>query len=413
MKISKSTLGWMFYDFANSAFTTVIVSVVYNSYFQKVVVNGAEGYAQRLWGLAVGLSMTLVAVTAPFLGAVADFSRSKKKMLFFFAWTTAAATSLLYFVRAGDVLAGMLIFMVANYAFNSANVFYDAFLPELSTPQDIGKISGYGWALGYVGGLLSLILSLLLIKYDVRLVFPMIGLHIFLFSLITFFLLKEVRKPSKRTNYLKISISRISYTIKHIRRLPDLLIFLLSYFFYNDGIYTVIVFATPFGMTRFGMGVNEMITYFILAQFTSVLGAAFFGWLTDRFNVKSSLSWSLLIWLGVIIWAYFCKSVTEYYFVGLLAGLAIGSSQANSRTMLSLLTPKDKQAEFFGFFTLTGRLSSIFGPILYGWIAMRTGSLRLAILSLACFFILGWLLLQFVSLSKGISRSSLLSLEES
>ena len=241
----------------------------------------------------------------------------------------------------------------------------------------------------------------------------MIGLHIFLFSLITFFLLKEVRKPSKRTNYLKISISRISYTIKHIRRLPDLLIFLLSYFFYNDGIYTVIVFATPFGMTRFGMGVNEMITYFILAQFTSVLGAAFFGWLTDRFNVKSSLSWSLLIWLGVIIWAYFCKSVTEYYFVGLLAGLAIGSSQANSRTMLSLLTPKDKQAEFFGFFTLTGRLSSIFGPILYGWIAMRTGSLRLAILSLACFFILGWLLLQFVSLSKGISRSSLLSLEES
>lgn len=413
MKISKSTLGWMFYDFANSAFTTVIVSVVYNSYFQKVVVNGAEGYAERLWGLAVGLSMTLVAITAPFLGAVADFSRSKKKLLFFFAWITAAATSLLYFVQKGDVLAGMLIFMVANYAFNSANVFYDAFLPELSTPQDIGKISGYGWALGYVGGLLSLILSLLLIKYDVRLVFPMIGMHIFLFSLITFFLLKEVHRPSKRTNYLKISISRISYTIKHIRRLPDLLIFLLSYFFYNDGIYTVIVFATPFGMTRFGMGVNEMITYFILAQFTSVLGAAFFGWLTDRFNVKSSLSWSLLIWLGVIVWAYFCKSVTEYYFVGLLAGLAIGSSQANSRTMLSLLTPKDKQAEFFGFFTLTGRLSSIFGPILYGWIAMRTGSLRLAILSLACFFILGWLLLQFVSLSKGISRSSLLSLEES
>jgi len=167
----------------------------------------------------------------------------------------------------------------------------------------------------------------------------MIGLHIFLFSLITFFLLKEVRRPYKRANYLKISISRISHTIRHIRRLPDLLIFLLSYFFYNDGIYTVIVFAASFGEKSFGMGMGEMIIYFILAQFTSVLGAAFFGWLTDRFNVKSSLSWSLLIWLGVIVWAVFCKSVTEYYFVGLLAGLAIGSSQANSRTMLSLLTP--------------------------------------------------------------------------
>lgn len=412
MKLPKSTVGWMFYDFANSAFTTVIVSVVYNFYFQQNVALGPQGYGERLWGLAVGLSMTLVAITAPILGAVADYSRGKKRMLFFFAWLTVIFTSLLYFVQRGDVLMGMLFFIVANYSFNSANVFYDAFLPELSSAADIGKVSGYGWAFGYLGGLLSLVISLLLVKINVRLVFPMIGLHIFIFSLITLFLLREVRRPSKRTNYLRVAKNRITFSLSHMKNLPNLLKYLLSYFVYNDGIYTVIVFATPFGMKRFGMTVQNMIVYFILAQFTSVIGAAFFGWLTDKLNVKASLSWSLLIWIAVIIWAYFCRSATEYYCVGLLAGLAIGSSQANSRTMLSVLTPKERQAEFFGFFTLTGRLSSIFGPILYGWIALRTGNLRLAILSLLGFFVLGWLVLQSVSLKEGMAQSLILNDKE-
>lgn len=412
VKLPKSTIGWMFYDFANSAFTTVIVSVVYNFYFKQSVAVGPQGYGERMWGLAVGLSMTLVALTAPILGAVADFSRSKKKLLFFFAWVTIIFTSLLYFVKQGDILSGMLFFIIANYGFNSANVFYDAFLPELSTPADIGQVSGYGWALGYLGGLLSLLASLALVKINVRYVFPMIGLHIFVWSLVTLFLLKEVHRPSRRTNYLKVAWQRVSFSLRHIARLPHLLRYLLSYFIYNDGIYTVIVFATPFGMERFGMNVQQMIVYFILAQFTSILGAALFGWLTDRFNVKSSLSWSLLIWIAVIIWAYFCRSATEYYFVGLLAGLAIGSSQANSRTMLSVLTPVSRQAEFFGFFTLTGRLSSIFGPILYGWIALRTGNLRLAILSLLAFFLLGWAALQFVSLSRGIAQKQVLDTKE-
>jgi UMF1 family MFS transporter len=399
----------MFYDFANSAFTTVIVSVVYNFYFKQQVAGGQAGYGEHLWGLAVGLSMTMVALTAPFLGAVADFSRSKKKMLFIFTYMTIVFTGLLYFVGKGDVFTGILFFILANYSFNSGNVFYDAFLPELSTPRDIGKVSGYGWAFGYVGGLVSLLLSLLLVKFNVRYVFPMISLHFLVFSLVTFILLKEVHRPSKRTNYLRVARDRIAFSLKNIYRLPQLLRYILSYFVYNDGITTVIVFATPYGMERFGMSVQDMILYFILAQFTSILGAAAFGWLTDRLNVKTSLSLSLLIWIGVVVWAFFCQSATEYYFVGLTAGLAIGSSQSNSRTMLSLLTPKSRQAEFFGFYTLTGRLSSIIGPILYGWIALRTGNLRLAILSLMAFFVLGWILLQSVSVSRGIRQSEALN----
>ncbi len=167
----------------------------------------------------------------------------------------------------------------------------------------------------------------------------------------------------------------------------------------------MIVFASVYGNQRFGMSTTQMITYFILAQFTSILGAALFGWLTDRMNVKVSLSISLLIWIGVVIWAFFCRTATEYYYVGLVAGLAIGSSQANSRTMLSMLTPVNRQAEFFGFYTLTGRLSSIIGPIIYGWIAHETGDIRYSILSLVLFFILGFIALQGVRLEEGKAQA--------
>jgi UMF1 family MFS transporter len=405
MKLSKSTWGWMFYDFANSAFTTIIVSVVYSAYFIGTVVQGDPGYGEMLWGRAIGISMTLVAISAPFLGAAADYSRGKKRMLFLNCWLTVVFTALLWFVGPGDVTKGMIFFIIANFGFNSANVFYDAFLPEVSTPETIGKVSGYGWAFGYVGGLLSLLASLVLLKINVRLIFPMIALHHFVFSLFTFFWLKEPKRPVQRSNYFKIGFNRVWWSMKNLRKLPNLLRFIISYFVYNDGITTVIVFASIYGITRFGMTTQDMIIYFILAQFTSIAGSAIFGKLTDATNTKTSLSLSILIWITVVVWAFFCKSATEYYFVGLLAGLAIGSSQANSRTMLSQLTPLNKQAEFFGFYTLTGRISSIFGPILYGWIAHKTGDIRYSILSLLLFFVVGWILLQTVSLEEGIKQA--------
>ncbi|MCB5258975.1 MAG: MFS transporter [Candidatus Cloacimonetes bacterium] len=403
MKFSKQILGWMMYDFANSAFTTIIVTVVYSVYFMQQVVGGDPGYAEMLWGRAIGISMTLVAISAPILGAVADYSRSKKKFLFFNCYLTVIFTALLYFVGPGDISKGMIFFIIANFGFNSANVFYDAFLPEITGYENMGKVSGFGWALGYLGGLLSLILSLILIRYDVRWVFPMIAVHFFIFSLFTFFWLKEVQRPSKRTNYYKVAAKRVISSIKNLRKFPQLLKFMLSYFIYNDGITTVIVFASIYGITRFGMNTKDMLLYFIIAQFTSILGSALFGWLTDLKGVRLSLSISISIWIVVVVWAYFCSSATEYYFVGLLAGMAIGSSQANSRTMLSMLTPKAREAEFFGFYTLTGRLSSIIGPILYGWIAHKTGDIRNSILSLMFFFMVGFLILQFVDPKKGIT----------
>jgi len=395
----------MFYDFANSAFTTIIVSVVYSAYFIKAVVIGDEGYGEMLWGRAVAISMTLVAITAPVFGAIADYSRAKKKFLFYNCYLTIIFTSLLFFVRQGDVIMGMIFFIIANFGFNSANVFYDAFLPEITSQKDIGKTSGYGWAWGYVGGLVSLVSSLILLKLSdayVVYIFPMIGLHLFAYSMVTFIWLREVRKPSKRTNYFRVAYQRIRFSVSNIRRLPELFRYMISYLIYNSGIYTVILFAAIYGINRFGMSMQDMIFYFIFAQFSSILGSVLFGRFADKASVKDSLSISLLIWILVVIWAFFCQSALEYYFVGFLAGLAIGSSQANSRTMLSILTPRSKQAEFFGFYTLTGRLSSIFGPLLYGSIAYFSGSIRFAILSLIIFFISGWVILNTVKIKQGI-----------
>ena len=174
MKMNKNIFGWIFYDFANSSFTTIIVTVIYSVYFKDVVVGGGE-FATALWGWAVSISMILVAISSPILGAVADYSRSKKKFLFINCYLCVIFTSLLYFVRKGDVAMGVIFFVIANYGFSCGNVFYNAFLPEISTQSNIGKISGFGWGVGYLGGLVSLFLALALLKIDVKLVFPMVG----------------------------------------------------------------------------------------------------------------------------------------------------------------------------------------------------------------------------------------------
>ncbi len=396
----------MFYDFANSAFTTVMVTVVFSVFFVNSIAAGRPEGGEWYWSLAVSISMTLAAIAAPILGAMADYSHSKKKFLFVFTYLTIASTSLLFFAGKGDYILGMILFIIANFSFNSALVFYDAFLPEVSTPETIGKISGLGWGLGYLGGLVSLLVALLLVnKRAYRWIWPMNAAHIFLFSLLTFILLKEKKVATPKTNYLKVAVNRIVFSLKHIRKMPDLLSYLFSYFLYNVGIYTVIAFAAIYGGNQFKMSQQSLIIFFIIAQVTSVIGAVAFGWLSDKYNVRLSLSVSILVWIGVVAWAFFCTSAMEYYALGLVAGLAIGSSQANSRTMLSILTPLDRQAEFFGFYTLVGRISAIVGPFVYGNLTRVTGNQRYAIVSLGAFFILGWFILQKVNLERGKSLS--------
>ncbi len=401
MKLNKNIFGWIMYDFANSSYTTIIVTVIYSVYFKNIVVNQGE-LGTALWGRAISISMLMVAISAPIFGAVADYSRAKKKFLFYFCYLTVIFTGLLYFVQAGNVFTGMLFFIIANFGFNNGNVFYNALLPDVAPRNEIGRISGLGWAVGYIGGLLSLFLILPLVHNDwVRLVFPTIAAFFGIFAIPTFILLQEVKKSSKRTNYFKVAYKRIKNSVKNISNFKELIKFIVSYLIYNDGIIIVISFAAIYGATRFGMDEKELITYFIIANVSSIFGALIFGYILDKIGAKKTISITLIVWIMVIIAAFLSRDLKEFYYVGILAGIAIGSSQSSSRTMMVLLTPNDKMAEFFGFYSVTGRIASILGPLVYGEIARITGDQRWAILSVLIFFVTGFILLQFVDEKRG------------
>lgn len=401
MKLNKNISGWLMYDFANSSFTTIIVTVIYSKYFVQTVVNkGNIGTA--LWGRAIAISMLLVALSAPIFGAVADFSRAKKKFLFYNTYITIIFTALLYFVRAGDVTKGMIFFILANFGFNSANVFYNSLLPDIARSQDYGKVSGLGWGVGYIGGLLSLILVLPLVKAGkVVLVFPAVALFFFVFSLFTFFWVKEVKRASRRTNYFKTAFSRIHNSLVNIKKFRELLKFIISYLIYNDAIVVVISFAALYGAEHFGMTSQQLILYFIIANISSMIGAFIFGYILDKIGAKRTISITLIIWMIVIIGALMAKNIKQFYIVGLIAGIAIGSSQSASRTMLALLTPKEKIAEFFGFYSFSGKMAAIIGPLLYGEVARITSSQKYSLIAISMFFIGGFILLQFVNENKG------------
>ncbi|MCF7793002.1 MAG: MFS transporter [Candidatus Cloacimonetes bacterium] len=412
MKMNRNIFGWIMYDFANSSFTTIIVTVIYSVFFKEVVVNQGE-LGTAMWGRAVSISMLLVAVSAPIFGAVADFSRAKKRFLFFNCYLTVIFTALLYFVRAGDIFTGMLFFIIANFGFNSGNVFYNALLPDVTNRENMGKVSGWGWAVGYIGGMISLLIVLPLVHNKwTPLVFPTVAAFFGIFAIPTFILLKEIRKPSKRTNYFKTAFKRIHRSLKSLRNFRELLKFIISYLIYNDGIIIVISFAAIYGSTRFDMSSKQLINYFIIANITSMIGAFTFGYVLDKIGAKKTITITLLIWIAVVIWAFLCKSINEFYLVGILAGIAIGSSQSSSRSMLALLTPKDKMAEFFGFYSVTGRIASILGPLVYGEISRITGDQRWAILSVLFFFIFGAIILQTVNEKKGQTAALSWQIEE-
>jgi MFS transporter, UMF1 family len=396
---------WTLFDFANTSFSVMVVAVGYSLYFKEIVAGGS-GRGDLLWGIAVSLSMLLTALIAPVLGAAADFSSRRKRFLFGFTIVSIVCTALLYFVHAGMILTGMALFILANIGFEGGLVFYDAFLPNLTTERSYGRVSGYGFAMGYVGSLVTLLIAMPLYAggfvetnlTNVRLSFIIAAVIFLLFSAPLFIFLRDHKSTFQyKVSYIKAGIQRVNETVKHLRNYKNVARFLLAFFIYNDGILTVISFASIFATQTLNFTLQEVLLLFAVVQAAGIIGSLIFGVVTDKIGAKKTININLILWMVVAAAAYFVQSKEMFFVIGVVAGSSMGASQAASRSLMAQLTPKEREAEFFGFFDgLCGKASAVVGTFLFGLISYITGNQRVSVLSVGLFFIVGFILLQSV-----------------
>ncbi len=354
--------------------------------------------------------MFLVALSSPVLGAVADLSMHKKHFVFVYSMICIISTTLLYFPQPGMIAESMILFILANFGFEGALVFYNGFLPAISTSRNVGKISGYGFALGYIGALFALLIALHFAseantQKDITLMAPSFiwaAAFFFIFSLPFFFFVHEPKTGShqKISGYFKIGYQRTRNTIKKIKQYRNLTRFLLAYFVYIDGVNTVIFFGALFASDTLGFSMQEVIVFFAILQVSAIAGSFYFGWLTDRIGPGSTVKITLIMWVGVTIGAFFSTGTFSFYVVGIVAGAAMGAIQAASRALMALFIPKGMEAEFYGFYALMGKFSAILGPLVFGFISALTGNQRWAILSISAFFTSGYFFLRKVQIPE-------------
>lgn len=397
----RNVFYWSLFDFGNTSFSITIVTFVYAVYFKETVA-GNQPIGDFYWSLGTGISMMIVALISPFLGAIADHSAGKKRFLLFFTLLCIFSTASLYFVVEGKIVEGLILFILANIGFEAGLVFYDAFLPEISDEKNYGRTSGFGFAMGYLGSFASLLIVYpLVVNGYVRYAFPASALFFFIFSIPLFLFLPDSKKYIPREkSYFKIGFERITFTISHLKYYKNLAIFLLAFFFYIEGVNTAIYFSGIYAKSTLNFSFRELTIFFIVAQTTAVLGSIIFGVIADSIGQKKTIYLTLIIWFIVIFSASLIQSKTGFFVIGLIAGLGMGSTQSVSRSLMSKLTPDDKKTEFFGFYSFFGKSSAIFGPLVFGLVSWQTGSQRIAILTTGLFFTIGMLLLSKVKEQK-------------
>ena len=409
----QSWFGWCMYDWANSAFATVILSAVLPVYFVSLVPDeGARisflGFsrtfrASALWGYAVSCSMLIVAVSSPYLGNIADRLGIHRKFLFSYCLLGALATSLLFFATPGKFLFASFLFIIANIGFAGSNVFYNAFLPKLAANHELDRLSSRGFAFGYIGGGLALLLVFALIQgYSFlgfadkgaasRAGFLFTGFWWFIFAFPTY-LYVRIPASSIMPDKLHRGISGYFRIFSEIRKYPSLLLFLIAFLFYNDGIQTIIVVAAIFAREELALSQTTILSCFLMIQFVAMPGTLLFGRLAEVFGSKNAIYLALFLFILVSIYAFFMTKAWEFWLLGFVIAIILGGSQAVSRSYFSSLIPDGKHGEFFGFYAISAKFASVLGPFIFALIIDLTGSARLSILALTIFFVIGILLL--------------------
>ena len=406
----REVFAWCLYDFGSSAFNTLIVTFIFSLFFAQVI---APDYDTGTvwWTRAVNLSAILVALITPVLGAIADSSGRKKAFLVVFAAQSIIFTALLFLVGTSNAMLALAVFVMANIGFEAANVFYWAFLPDVSDDDNIGRISGAGFFLGYIGGLISLFIALQMIEkwlpkaehFNVRATLLLVAAWFAVFALPMFLWVKQRTGGHGVTgNPLMVGFSRLYGTLKHARQYKEAAKFLVARMIYNDGLATIIAVAAIYLGAVFDMEMKQVLTMAIGLNVFAGLGALVFGFVDDKIGGKKTILISIvLLIIGTIIGTR-VTTVGGFWIAAAIIGLMMGPNQAASRSLLSKLVPDDKQTEFFGLYSFSGKVSSLMGPLVYGSVVARTGDHQLAMTSIVVFFIVGGIILLFVREKEGM-----------
>ncbi|NWG07554.1 MAG: MFS transporter [Chloroflexi bacterium] len=431
----KEIFGWAMYDWANSAFSTTVGTVFLGPYIASLAAAaaGADGMA-RFLGIpiapdsflpyCISFSVGLQVLFLPILGAIADYSHLRKRMMQLFALTGAISTIFMFAVTGNLWWLGGVLFIIANLAFGAAMVFYNAYLPDIASEEERDRVSSYGWAMGYLGGgiLLALNLAFFIFSEDlgvpgdlaVRINLASAGIWWMGFAFITWARLRPrhaARKLPEGETYVSVGFKQLGHTFREIKHFPETLKYLLAYFLYNDGIQTVIAVSSTFAaapISRGGIELDQdtLIAVILMIQFVAFGGALFWGRLAKWIGAKQSIIVALIIWAGVVIYAYgglYGDTRTSQFFIlGVFIALVMGGSQAISRSLFAQMIPAGKEAEFYSFYEVSERGTSWTGPLIFGLANQMFGSLRYGILALIFYFIAGLIVLPFVNVKKAM-----------
>jgi len=395
----RTIASWCLYDFANS-FYAVLPAVLWTVYYRNVIVGNQQGLGDFWWGWTISGSMVIVAVSSPPMGAIADYAGVRKRLLMAYTLASITGVALYITVEPGMVVWGMGVTMLSYVGFEGALVFYNAYLPEIAPPEKQGRVSGWGFGVGYAGSLLGLLLALVLIRsfpdpLGPHLTWLGIAAAYLLFSLPAFFWLPKDAVP--RLTVRQAASGGIAESWKTFREIisrKPTRRFLLAYFFYEDGVNTVIVTAAAFASKTLEFKTEQLIILFAIVQFSALAGAFLWAKPTDSLGPKRVVSIMLVQWALVVTAAYFVQTATHFYVVAVLAGTGLGAIQAASRAFMASLIPKGREGDYFGFYHLCGKSAAILGPLLFGYVSWATGGdQRSAILSVLALFVVGALLL--------------------
>ncbi|HKB54586.1 MAG TPA: MFS transporter [Ramlibacter sp.] len=417
----RSVASWCLFDWANSAFTTLVVTFIYSTYFTRAIAPD-EVTGTALWSRAVGLSAILIAVLSPVLGAAADKGAKRKRYLAVTTVVAVIATTLLTFVRPGmphAIPLALGLFVVGNVGFELGMVFYNAFLPTIASPERIGRISGYGWGVGYVGGLLCMVLALVgfvqpaapwfglskVAGFNVRATNLLVAGWFALFSLPLFLFVRERPVAGARFD-LRGTLRELGDTVQHIRRYKEIVKYLIAHLIYNDGLVTVFAFGGIYAAGTFNMPLSEVIMFGIVLNVVAGLGALGFGFVDDRIGGKKTVMLTLVALAAATVVGVLAPNKTWFWIAGIFIGIFGGPNQAASRSLMGRFSPVEHQTEFFGFYALSGKITSFLGPIALGTVAELAHSQRAGVATVIAFFVVGGVILALVAERRGIAEAA-------